>query len=316
MEKITNKHLPQKVKIFIVEGGIGKNILFTSILKNIKEKVYVMTAYPDIFMGFENIRPIVYGAELPEDIIFYHYEPYWDTRVFKKQIHLKDSWADGLNKLYKLNLKASNLPKLNIDKVEQIINDYKSYKTLLEGQDYIILQITGQQSPINYTNQKYMNNPKNYNQSKQLIKLINQKFPKLKILLYGLKNEVAHLTDDKELKNLVNLEIPYIIWFMLLKDAKTFIGIDSSLQHAAAALNKKGIVIWKNTPVEVIGWDIHINLKSENAGMWRPYVRQVDAVAIRKNENGQLIQIPKIYNGKEVEPEKIIKHLENLIKEV
>lgn len=100
---------------------------------------------------------------------------------------------------------------------------------------------------------------------------------------------------------------------MLLKNAKTFIGIDSSLQHAAAAMGKKGIVIWKNTPVEVFGWDLHINLKSENAGMWRPYVRQVDEVAIRKNKNGQLVQMPKFYQGKEVEPSVIVEELKKIL---
>ena len=51
--------------------------------------------------------------------------------------------------------------------------------------------------------------------------------------------------------------------FSLLVVAQKRILIDSSLQHAAAALNQKSTVLWVGTSPKVFGYNIHINIEAK-----------------------------------------------------
>jgi ADP-heptose:LPS heptosyltransferase len=48
--------------------------------------------------------------------------------------------------------------------------------------------------------------------------------------------------------------------FALLKLCKTFVGIDSFLQHAGAALKKPGVVLWGATSPRTLGYELHRNI--------------------------------------------------------
>jgi ADP-heptose:LPS heptosyltransferase len=52
-------------------------------------------------------------------------------------------------------------------------------------------------------------------------------------------------------------------FFTLLLHVKKRILIDSSLQHAAAAMNKKSTVLWNGTSPSVFGYDLHDNICTE-----------------------------------------------------
>ena len=52
-------------------------------------------------------------------------------------------------------------------------------------------------------------------------------------------------------------------FFSILLHAKKRILIDSSLQHAAAALNKNSTVLWNGTSPKVFGYDMHDNICTE-----------------------------------------------------
>jgi ADP-heptose:LPS heptosyltransferase len=54
-----------------------------------------------------------------------------------------------------------------------------------------------------------------------------------------------------------------IEFFTILLHAKKRILIDSSLQHAAAAMNKKSTVLWNGTSPKVFGYDMHDNICTE-----------------------------------------------------
>ncbi len=49
-------------------------------------------------------------------------------------------------------------------------------------------------------------------------------------------------------------------FFSILLHSKKRILIDSSLQHAAAALRKKSTVLWNGTSPKVFGYDLHDNI--------------------------------------------------------
>ncbi len=83
---------------------------------------------------------------------------------------------------------------------------------------------------------------------KQLVSLIKEP-----IIQIGLKNEIQLVSDFRQ-----DLSIPKLC--DLLAECRTFITIDSFVQHLAWDQNKSGIVIWGQSDPKIYGHDIHTNL--------------------------------------------------------
>jgi ADP-heptose:LPS heptosyltransferase len=91
-------------------------------------------------------------------------------------------------------------------------------------------------------------NPKNYPYWKELISKIKEP-----IIQIGVEGE-EQLVDDFR-KNL-----PIADLCRLLKECKTWIGVDSFFQHLAWSKNKKGIVLWSVSDPLIFGHPENINL--------------------------------------------------------
>jgi ADP-heptose:LPS heptosyltransferase len=91
-------------------------------------------------------------------------------------------------------------------------------------------------------------NPKNYFYWKELIDLIKEP-----IVQIGIEGE-EQLVDDFR-KNL-----PIQDLCKLLKECRTWIGVDSFFQHLAWSKNKKGIVLWSVSDPLIFGHPENINL--------------------------------------------------------
>ena len=64
--------------------------------------------------------------------------------------------------------------------------------------------------------------------------------------------------------------------------------IDSSLQHAAAALNKKSIVLWVATQPKIFGYDVHHNI-----GPKKEYLEgNIDSYLFDYNFTGTIYECP------------------------
>jgi hypothetical protein len=59
-------------------------------------------------------------------------------------------------------------------------------------------------------------------------------------------------------KKMSNMEL-----FSLMVASEKRVLIDSSLQHAAAALNKKSTVLWVGTSPKVFGYNLHTNIEAK-----------------------------------------------------
>jgi len=58
----------------------------------------------------------------------------------------------------------------------------------------------------------------------------------------------------------------------MLREADTFVSVDTWLQHAAALHGVKGIVIWSVTDPKIFGRDMHVNLLPADADLTKhPY---------------------------------------------
>ncbi len=91
--------------LFVVVGGLGKNIIWTSLIEqlNVKcgENISVMTPWPFVFYNNKNIDHIEPLRDFPfneqltiYDDIIYH-EPYFSDFLKYKDKHVLESWAQA-----------------------------------------------------------------------------------------------------------------------------------------------------------------------------------------------------------------------------
>jgi hypothetical protein len=269
------------LNIYIIEGGIGKNISFTALIeplyKKLGEKIIVISAYPEVFFNNPFVhRSLTFNTpNVYEDIIqnkenkVINFEPYWDNEFIKGSNHIIDIWA----REFELT-EYTKEPKIYLTKDQK---DFaKEFKK--KNGDFILVQFTGGQSPYSYDPKKpFKNNGqvKDYENAKaqEIVDYINVNFPHIKVVDYSLKNEGAGL------RGAMGLDLPYSVYGALLAESSGIIGIDSSLQHMAAAVGRSGIVLWGATGPHQFGYEIHNNLSNEclfkTPHCMRPYVRSL-----------------------------------------
>lgn len=268
-----------------VEGGLGKNVMLTSILAEFKEtkqydELYVISPYYDVFKccpavtdAFSDGQGTLYQElVLDKECDIYWKEPYSNQRFIKKECHLFDAWAE------ELGFKLKNNPmdyKPDLSKIEEEFPDIKSIaEQLIVNEwknDYIIVQFCGGQSPLNDTkNCSYdaKSEPlkRNYFKGQQIIDALKKKYPDTTIVHYALQNEPCY---DKTVKVIV----PYLTYVIFAKNAKAVIATDSSLQHISTGNCKNTTVIWGETRPEHFGYNCNHNICANHVLNSQPYFK-------------------------------------------
>jgi len=261
----------EKVKniIFIIDGGLGREIASTGVIKSLKNKypdknIIVIAGFPDIFLYNPNVRRVFnfnnplyfYDDYINDECIVIKREPYYGYNYISKNSHLIQNWCDeiGIESI-------CNYPDLYF--LENEIESAKMYVDKITDnnkKELILLQWIGGKVP----------------QDKSLKEL---KASLASMYRRALPQDIAQGIADKliekgyvvkdighenfpTLKEIDKIQFPIRSILILLKFAKTFIGIDSFLQHASASetLRKKGIVCWGGTSPICLGYDTNINL--------------------------------------------------------
>ena len=132
------------------------------------------------------------------------------------------------------------------------------------------------------------NNPKNYPWFKELVELI-QTTNEL-IVQVGVDGEEQLVPDFR--KNL-----PFIELRQLIKDCRTFVGVDSFFQHLAWEESKPGIVLWSVSDPLIFGHLEHTNLLKDRANLATNQFLWWDFVEHN--------------NDAFVKPKEVFKHLQN-----
>ena len=246
--------------VIAIEGGLGKNIMALSLMEKLKEKykeIYVISPYFDLYKCNPYVTDAFsmgqYGLYeqliLRDDTVVLWKEPYNNNRFIKKKCHLLDAWCEELDIEYKTDL----YPIINVDQLSPKIKKDVDYVKKEIGQNYIIVQFVGGQSPV-ASNDNY--DPKNEALKRNYFKgeeIVNYFSEKYKVVNYNLLNELTF-------RNSMKFQLPYICYAELIKSAVFTICIDSSLQHMAASTDTPTFVIWGETRPEHFGWDKHINM--------------------------------------------------------
>ena len=254
---------------YVVEGGIGKCLAFTSILslleKKANNKVNIVTPYTDVFQKNNHVNLIFDGSNIQlghpqiqsSDDLFY-VEPYKNKFALGK-IHLIKAYCDLLGVQY--NNKLS--PKMFSGEQEQNVDKIKADG---EIDKYIIVQFSGGQSPLTYregVGYQNLDPGRMYPPflAQQVINMLKEEYKNHKIINMCLPNE-------PQFENAIPLQAPFVCFHELLKGADGFISCDSVLNHMSVSAKKRGVVIWGSTRWSQFGYTQNQNVNYYMTNDW------------------------------------------------
>ena len=257
--------------VFFSEGGIGKCIASTAVIRAIKKahptkNIIVVAGCPEIYMNNPNVKRSFHFQNalnffedwITDETIILKSEPYMHYDYIQKKRHVVDCWCEQVGVPFDgaepdIFFIPSELDAAKIF-TDELTNQGKS--------DLVMFQWVGGQVPD-------PNNQKSFKD--KLAGMYRRAMPKdqAQAIVDYFYNErgatvinVGH-SNFPQLKNCKNPQLPIRVIISLLTQVKLFVGIDSFIQHAAAShqINKKGVVIWGGTSKICLGYDLHKNLE-------------------------------------------------------
>jgi ADP-heptose:LPS heptosyltransferase len=248
--------------IFHIEGGLGKHIMATALLKVIKkahpnDQIHVVCSYPDVFKNNPDANQVLqngqHGAYYRDNIRgkekntkLYYSDPYTHSDFILEQDHLFNIWAKQWGLTYNGEKPEIYLTQSEIDYFAPF---YKTEKP--------ILAIHPNGGPIG---QGF-----NYSWTRDIpestVLAVINKFKDTHTIVH-IKRE-----DQKTYPNVLNALDNFRSIAILLQLADKRLLIDSFSQHLAAAFNLPSTVCWVTTKPEVFGYDLHNNIKSQQFTM-------------------------------------------------
>lgn len=278
--------------VVTVEGGLGKNVMFTAMLKELAkkyEKIYVLSPYFDVFKAcpyvtdafpMGQVSTLYQQLCLSDDCDVLWKEPYTNQKFIKKQVHLFDAWAEELG--ITLSQKAMDMtPEISrYTELPLVKTQTEELLKQLNGQKFILIQLCGGQSPLAPQLDKdgklipYNDHneglKRNYYRGQELVDLLKKAYPEHRILHFALPNEPSYEGADK-------VQAPYLVFHELCKHADKVVCTDSSLQHLATGVCKDVTVIWGETRPEHFGYACNKNICAKNVMNSQPYFRPLGA---------------------------------------
>ena len=248
-----------KFAIFHIEGGLGKHIAATAVAKCIKNnhpdrELIIVCAYPEIFLNLPFVDRVYRIGTTPyfykdfiegkESLIFKH-EPYFTSEHIHKELPLIENWC----KLYNLEFSGES-PEL-VFNIRQQQYGFKKWK---RDRPIAVIQTNG--GPL--TEQPYLYSwtrdiPSHI--SSELVKHLSQNYHVIQICR---SPEQAIPGAEAIFEPMSNMELLSLLLF-----SEKRVLIDSSIQHAAAALNLKSTVLWVGTSPKTFGYDLHNNIVAQ-----------------------------------------------------
>ena len=239
--------------IFSIDGGLGKSIMATAVLKAIKKQykkanVLVSTAYPDVFINNPNVNKIIThtnNSGLYRDFIqnkeakIFISDPYSTSDYITESKHLIQIWCEMFEIEY-----DGEMPELFLSKAEKQYYEpfYKLNKPIFAIQPHggAINQ------PLKYSWTRDIPSP--------IIEKIIEKF-KDDYAIVHIKRE-----DQIMYQNTIGALDNFRSIAVLLTLSKKRLLIDSSAMHIATALNIPSVVAWIGTNPKVFGYEMHKNI--------------------------------------------------------
>lgn len=243
--------------LHIVNGGIGKHIMYTSILDKLKNKICVSAYWDKIFDNLPMIEETypTYGWDsfgMKEffnkfkDIVYA--EPYFGN-FLKKDIHCIEAFHELLN------LPFQGLYH-NLVFSEEELNKTKEFSNQIG--DFVLVQFIGSDKDLNKDLNTLGGRNLKITTGQEVIDVITKD---LGISVLEVNNGTLNFNNT-----LVTNKLEYRDYCLLTRFCKSFISIDSCLNHMSAFKTspKKGVCLWRDAEyAKSFEYPHNINLYSE-----------------------------------------------------
>ena len=282
--------------IFQIDGGLGKSIMATAIVKVIKKRyknanLIVVTSFPDVFLNNPNVFEVhktdqINGLYLKhikdQNCKVFASEPYMDTDfITEKPISLFKTWCKVLGLHYNNEQPQIYLTQPEID-----------YFTPFYNSDKPILAIQPNGGPEGTGYQYAWTRDIPFPTTEQIIEHYKESH-----LIIHIKRQ-----DQKIFENTLQALDGSRSIAILLQISDKRLLIDSFSQHMAAALNLKSTVCWIATKPEVFGYKFHDNINSEpftkepdlTSKIYNPFLLSEDIHSIPYKNLNEVFNIDKI----------------------
>jgi hypothetical protein len=250
--------------IFHIEGGVGKHIAASAVLKayhnkNPETKIIVSCAYPEIFYNNPIIeKSLRLGSNqyfyrdfiYKKDVEIFAQEPYKQTSHITKEKHLIQTWCDMIGVEYN-----NEIPQIYLNSREKEISrtliNFKDNKPLLIFQPFGGAGSATQSLPYSWARDIHPAI------AQELVNVLSENYNIMHVCYdnHPVLNNCLRIDQKMSKKVLISL----LLW----SDKRLL--IDSCLQHASAALGLKSTVFWNITKPELFGYSLHNNILSENS---------------------------------------------------
>lgn len=244
----------EKFTIFSCEGGIGKNILATTVVSSLKKsdperKIIVVSAWVDVWFNNPNVYRVYPFGNLAhfyktyikdQDVKIYKHEPYFQEDYILKKKHLINTWCDLCGVEYDGSLPQIFLNPLEIEEMKLQMNFEKPI---------MIIHANGgggnQKLPYSwYRDLPYQNGLDVVNYFKKDFNIYQIARDNQPLLPSVIK------LNPSSTRNL----------FSAFLFSKKRLLIDSFSQHLAAAFQLPSTVVWVGNKPEILGYEMHDNI--------------------------------------------------------
>lgn len=246
--------------VFNIEGGIGKHICSTAVVKAYKNnnpstKIIVVCAWPEVYLGSKDVERVYRLGNVPyfyedyiykKDTVVFSQEPYKQTSHIKKQKHLIISWCDMLGIEYNGEVPSLHMNMRETGYLDPELATIPKQKPILLFQPFGGPGAQHQSDPYSWARDMHPQVAQEVvNRLKDFYQIIH--------VCYDFHHQLTDVIRYSKVAPKKNL-------FNIIRYADRCLFVDSSLQHAAAAMGKPATVVWVATQPEIFGYDIHTNI--------------------------------------------------------
>ena len=278
-----------------VDGGLGKSIMFTAVLKAIRKQykkanIIVVTGYPDVFIANPNVNKVlrfdqlsgIYSKEvMNKDVKVFVSDPYHTSDYITESGHLIKIWCESYGVEYN-----GELPELFLLKAEK--EYFEPFYRL--GKPILAIQPNG----------GAINQPLKYSWTRDI------PAPIVEQVIEKFKNDYAILHIKREDQIIYPNTLQALDTFrsiaILLSMSQKRLLIDSSAMHIATALNLPSTVAWVGTNPNIFGYEMHNNILANKPTResnfqhphYQKYLLYQDISTIPYNDLNEVFDVAKI----------------------
>lgn len=283
----------EKYLVLHAEGGLGKNIALSALIRPLKEKyadrkLILVVSYPELFLNDPNVyrvygvgnTPYFYDSYIKgKDTIVLRKEPYYENDHIMRKKPLMETWFEMYGVNYNPNL---HMPTIHMNMLQQSkLNVWKRDKPIF------LIHTNGgpfatNMQQVDYAWTRDMPPYVSYNITKD----ITDKYHVIQVC----RDNSYKLPNAEHICKQMNM---FDLFAIVLNSEKRLL-IDSCLQHAAAGFGLTSTVLWVGTKPDMFGYSLHDNIiASDPSGR----TKLVDSYLFDYEFNGFIHQCP--YNSQE-----------------